>query len=285
MATSNVLNIDMPGPQTLNDIPKRAFVFLHALGTQLNVRAIMKSHGYTQDDQLEGWRLLTKTSGPNGGLGGLRVATSEAIAQLDAWDEIGFRKAYATLARRFPEQAKLVFDGLAASQGPTCVVGIVKFLDRLDILEKGEGRAATADTDKQALEVLAKRGIDSAERARLRALVDAAQAEPELPLGAKTLAEVNAAHTNDLAALYAWYTEWAEIARAVVSRRNERIALGIAKRRKADRGQSAETEESAGSALAQSPAPNPTPHTTVPVLSASSNKPANGAVAPTNPFA
>lgn len=281
MATSNVLNIEIPGPQTLNDVPKRAFAFLHALGTSLNVRAIMKSHGYTQEDHLEGWRLLTKTSGPNGNLGGMRVATSDAIAELDAWDEIGFRKAYATLARRFPDQAKLVFDDLAASQGPSCVVGIVKFLDRLDILEKGPGRTATQDTDKQALELLAKRGIDTAERARLRALVDAAQAEPELPLGAKTVDELNETRTRDLVALYAWYTEWAEIARAVISRRNERIALGIAKRRKSDRSQNAETEGTVGTA----PAPTAAPNTTAPAVPASANKPANGGAAPTNPFA
>ncbi len=36
----------------------------------------------------------------------------------------------------------------------------------------------------------------------------------------------------NLSALYAWYAEWTEVARAVVSRRADRILLGIAKQRK-----------------------------------------------------
>jgi hypothetical protein len=43
--------------------------------------------------------------------------------------------------------------------------------------------------------------------------------------------ELEATRTKGLAALYAWYSEWTEIAREVVTKGADKIVLGIAKRR------------------------------------------------------
>ena len=95
---------------------------------------------------------------------------------------------------------------------------------------------------------------------------------PDPPVGAQDARRGQRSAHDDLAALDAWYTEWAEIVRAVVSRRSDRIALRIAMRRKADRGQSTETEDTVGTA--------PTPRTTVPVVSTASHKPAKAPARP-----
>ena len=102
---------------------------------------------------------------------------ADAVRALDEWDELGFHKAHAALTRRFPEQAEFIFNDLTAAQGPGAVLAIMKFLDRLDVLEKGTGRDATHDADLKALELLSARGIDATERARLRDLIAVAQSE------------------------------------------------------------------------------------------------------------
>jgi hypothetical protein len=222
----HVTNPEAPGARTLADASKRAFTFLRTLGTNTAIRALMNEHGYTQDDHLEGWRLLFAASG-SGSDSLVKAPAAIAIRELDAWDEAGFHKAHAALGRRFPDQAAFVFEDLAPTQGPTAVIGVKKFLDRLDALEKGDGRDATRTVDLEAIAALAKRGFDQAERARLRALVETAQTDPaaaKAPLPTPSREE-------DQLALYAWYQEWVEVARAVVTLRSDRILLGIARRK------------------------------------------------------
>lgn len=226
-------NVEIPGEHTLSRVPMRAFTFLATLGTQLSIRATMKAHGYTQEDHLEGWRLLLKVTGSGSDLGQSvgAVASAEAMRELDSWDEVGLHTAHAALARRFPAQAAFLFDDLAPTQGRAAVLGVAKFLDRLDVLEKGDGRTATHDEDKKAVDLLASRGFTAEERTRLRALVDAAQSEPEIPQALVTAEARAEAEQKDLEALYAWYAEWTEIAHAVIDRRADLIALGLAKRK------------------------------------------------------
>ncbi len=224
----------MPGPQTLAQLPNRAFAFLSALGTQGELRRAMSEHGYTQDEHREGWRLLLAASGSETraeSAPGVSLAT-EAIRALDEWDELGFLKAHGALAYRFPEQAAFVFQDLAATEGPLAVLGVAKFLDRLDALEKGEGRADTHDADTKALELLATRGIGTEERARLRALVVEAQAEPDTKKPSEAV-QKESDHAEALEALYGWYAEWSDLARAIVSKRASRITMGLAKRKRA----------------------------------------------------
>ena len=228
--------VEIPGTRTLVDTPKRAFTFLRALGKDSRLRSIMKKYAYTQDDHLEGWRLLFKASGSESEQIVSESPAATAIRELDAWDEAGFHTAHAALARRFPSQAEFVFHELAPTQGPAAVLGVKKFLDRLDVLEKGDGRSETHDADQKAIETLAARGFDAGERARLRTLVEIAQSEPSHP-PAPSAAD---SHQEDLAALHAWYMEWTEVARAVVSARADRITLGVSRRKK--RGTKGDTE-------------------------------------------
>jgi len=223
---------EAPSRQILVEAPERAFSFLRAAGTSADVRAVLEANGYTQADHEEGWSLLLKASCKESVT--TAVATNvaaEAIRMLDEWDEPGFHKAHAALMRKFPAQAAFLFQDLAPTQGPSAMLGVARFLDRLDALEKSEDRKDTRDEDKHALEVLAVRGITTDERLRLRKLIEATQTQPVIPMSAKKAEEIETKHMADLLDLYAWYSEWTEVAHAVVDSRGHRIALGVAKRK------------------------------------------------------
>ncbi len=78
-----------------------------------------------------------------------------------------------------------MFSGLTASTGSAAVAGVATLLQRLNALESGsdKDRAATKKEDKKAVELLATRRFDKAERARLEKLVEVALG-PTAPLDA-----------------------------------------------------------------------------------------------------
>jgi hypothetical protein len=224
--------------QVLEETPGRAITLLRALGTSPAIRALLAANGYTPKDHEEGWNLLHKVSGYVPGEAGPvddDTKARDAITELDAWDEQGFQRAHAALTRLHPAQDRYIFDGLAPAKGPEAVLRVALFLDRLDALEGGPDRKATRKADRAALETLETRGITKAERTRLRALVGVAQSSPRLPIIASTAASSVEKRTEALRELRAWYNDWASTARAVVTRRDYLIRLGLARRKRAIR--------------------------------------------------
>jgi hypothetical protein len=239
--------------RTLENTLDRAFRLLRGISTNVAVRNRLDACGFTDADQQEGVELLAKASGftPVTSASG-DVADEHAraaLAELDDADEGLFRIATATLNRRFPEQAKALLDGLAPVQGPQAILNVRTFLDRLDALESGSPTEAA----RSAIAILAKRGIDAAERARLRGLVEVAlRAQPVV----STSTEIERRRELRNAALVAlrdWYLEWSEVARACISRRDLLILLGLASRRTSRD----EEEESAAPPAPTSPASPP----------------------------
>lgn len=205
--------------------PERALPFLRAIATNQQIRYAMADAGYGEAEQNEGWQYLLKATGYSAQKLGFDAdaAARQAISELDAWDEAGFRRIHAALDRLHPEQDAFVFQGIETSRGASAVLSVALVLDRLDQLEKG------TDADRAALATLEKRGIHAKLRAHLRSLVTAAQtAKPseatseDAKLGAQQLA---------LESLYAWYRDWSETARAVIHRRDHLIVMGLAKRK------------------------------------------------------
>jgi hypothetical protein len=213
--------------QQLEATPGRAILFLRAIATNQAIRFPMADVGYTEAEQTEGWRLLLDATGYAAQITGSPSdqAARQAIAELDNWDEGGFRRIHAALERLHPEQDKFVFAGLSPSRGPTAVVGVAKLLERLDQLEQG------GNEDRSAIATLEKRGIDANLRAHLRGLVTTAQAASPMDLPS----DAPSADTQQMAleALHNWYRDWSETARAVIRRRDHLILMGLAKRRTA----------------------------------------------------
>lgn len=227
--------------QTLEQTPERVLKFLSATGNSVSIRSILAGYGYTTEDQEEGWALLQAASGfstkKESRTEQIDVETRAAVVEIDRWDEKGFALAHASLARRHPAQDAFVFDNLRASTGPAAVIGVKLFLDRLDALESGADRKATRKEDHAALATLAARGITSEERARLRALVQRAQTVSALPTASSTpTADLSEDQVDQaLRALRDWYDEWSGVAKAVITRRDYLIRLGLAKRKKSDK--------------------------------------------------
>lgn len=214
--------------QTLEETPARMLTFLRGIGTTAPIRATLAERGYSAQDHQQGWDLLHKVAGYTDTKSTLVMdETQQAITQIDAWDEPTFRIAKAALERLHPDQAAFVFANLQPATGPAAVLTVRLFLERLDALENSPERIATRTQDLEALATLEKRGITKEERQRMHGLLDIAQG-----LASATPANVTDARLDDLRALRAWFDDWTETARAVITRRDHLIRLGLAKRKK-----------------------------------------------------
>lgn len=224
---------------TLEATYGRASTFLRGVGTTEAIRARLAAHGYDEQEHERGWSLVHAAAGYELRGEGAKTPTvdagvSQAIAELDAWDEHGLRLIRAALTRLHPEVLDFVLDGLEPATGIAAVIGVKALLDRLDALQRAPERKATRKEDAAALETLAKRGVDANERARLRALVERAEGYVGPDDGADAKAarkEREAKNLQALKDLRAWYEDWAEMARLLISRRDHLIRLGLAKRR------------------------------------------------------
>jgi hypothetical protein len=238
-----------PSRQTLEEIPSRVLTFLRALGTSIPIRAVLSEVGYTADVHAEGWTRLHAVAGYRDVA---PTATENqdvraAIAELDAWDEPGLRRIRAALDHHHPEQAAFVCGGLTASTGMAAVMVVATILDRLDALQSSPDRKKTRKEDHAALATLAKRGFTEPERERLRKLVEVAKGVETAKDAEGAAGDTTDARRKELMALRAWYIDWSETARAVIKRRDHLIRLGLAKRKKKEKGSPADESGSEGS--------------------------------------
>jgi hypothetical protein len=206
--------------ETLEQTTQRALEMLVALGTSPGPFTLMSARGYDAAEHRRGWALVQKLIGDPAEERREKSAGALAVAELDNWDESGLKLVAAGLTRH-PEVRARVLAGLAPVAGPGAVVNVAALLERLDAEEAtDEGRAA--------LETLARRGVDAAERRRLAGLVrDAKRAAEALPPDLRDGPE----YVETLLALRDWYTEWSEIARLTIKRRDYLIRMGLAERR------------------------------------------------------
>lgn len=227
----------------LSDVPERALKFLRGVSTWNEAKLALSAAGYTEEEHALGWRLFHEASGygPLGLEPRFDGEVREATATLDALDEPILMRARAALRRFHPEQEAFVFAGLEPGSGVEAVVSMARFLSRLDALEAAPERGDTRAADHAALATLAARGIDQGERARLAALVGTAESvRLDVPVRDGDEAKRREAALVELAR---WYADWADTARAVVTRRDVRLALGFGKRR---RPAGAEVDEGQG---------------------------------------
>ncbi|MBX3212383.1 MAG: hypothetical protein KF850_10150 [Labilithrix sp.] len=233
--------------ETLETTPGRAITLLRALGTVPVLRRALEVRGYSPDEHRRGWALLQAASGydgsgePAGFNARVDRAVRDAIAEIDAWDEDGFRIVRAAFGRLHPEHAKTVLAGLSPSTGAAALLGVETLLDRIDALAKSKSAE-----DRAAIATLDARGLDEAERKRLRALVKVAKdgtSRDDSP--AEEAVRMARERQTALVELRAWYEDWSEMARVVFKRRDHLIRLGLAKR-KVGRSVSAERAAGAG---------------------------------------
>ena len=222
--------------EVLEATPERATKLLTGIGAVATIRTLLFQAGMTSDAITEGRTLLLaclakpQELGPELDTESAR-AQRAATAELDEWDEPNFARIGATLRRHFPGAGEYVFRDLSPSTGSAAVAGVATLLQRIDALESGSdtGRAATKKEDKKAVELLATRRFDKAERARLAKLVDSALG-PTAPLD-ETSDAGSKERRAALVALRGWFEEWSTAARAVVKKKSHLIRLGLANRK------------------------------------------------------
>jgi len=236
-----IMTVQRPTRQTLEEYPARALTFLSTMGRNQAIFTILAQRGYTIEIHDEGWRLLHAASGyrvARPSVPGVEVASRQAMAELDQWDNLWFPVASSALLR-LPLSLTYLMEGLAPVTGPASILVVTRLLDRLDAMERGEDRTVEAQaSDAEALRVLATRGLDSTERQRVRRLLQVAAQLPE-PSGTPesvALAEAaDATRAEALYDLYVWYQDWATVARTFIKRRDYLLWLGLARRKKTRR--------------------------------------------------
>lgn len=231
--------------RTLETIPGRALAFLRPIPQDQELRRLLGRYGYGAKAHAEGWRLLHAASNfdaPTLPESNADEAARAAASALDDADEKVFRVASASLARRFPEQHAYLLHDIGPSRGGGAVLAIEILLDRLDAMPTAPERSATREADSAAIALLAERGLHANERARLRALVEAAKLVAPVPEAPVDAAKAEADYLARLVALRDWYVEWSEIAKAAITRRDRLIRLGLATPRAREDGKD-DTEE------------------------------------------
>ncbi len=222
---------ELPGETVLEESPTRALAFLRGIARYPQIQSLLEPNGYTPEHHSKGWNLtLAAIGAPSATAVSAPVMTPahQAMMTLDAWDEPGFARIDAALETSFPVQHAFLFaDGLAASVGAAAVAGVQTMLARLDTLTSGKDRPkASHKKDEAAVALLAERGIDKAERARLSGLVKQATS-----LGPAAAPVDDTKRQAALLAVYLWHREWSKTARAVITKRAYLISLGLAKRK------------------------------------------------------
>lgn len=145
------------------------------------------------------------------------TANPALIQEIDRWENEWFPVASATLLRHHPEVHARVFLNLSQTEGPAVVVSVSTFVKRIAELTRTEG--AYGQAGKDARKLLTRRGLtpavidDAKTLLEQVATIEAPETEPVDLDEERTRFE--AAET----AMWAWYLEWAEIARATIKER------------------------------------------------------------------
>jgi hypothetical protein len=192
---------------------RRVFEFLIGLRDD-RVLVALGARGFGEEQHARGWELLTA-------LGLTRVAalpapkTNQAELALTAWRYEWLRIARASLEQDFPTVHEQLFGGLYKRRSETLGI-VLAFLARFDKLQR-----ASDATSRAALAKLRTRGLTSERIDEVRQFIEAmrrpAEPAPERGNAAKRRAATHKAET----ALWAYYVEWSQIARAVI--KDERL--------------------------------------------------------------
>ncbi|MFO0605963.1 MAG: hypothetical protein U0324_22450 [Polyangiales bacterium] len=238
------------GESALGRVAARAFRFLVALARNPRVMAQLRARGFTAQVQAEGWALVDRVAGR-----GTEVpveayppdeSVERAIERIDAWVTTNVPVMKAALQRHYPAQFTFLFaDGLGVAHGPDAVRVAATLVARFGTLASSPERAATRDDDRAALALLATRGVTDDDRARLAARVTSVQRAAVAQadeVDGDVARSLPPPADDPRAALHAWFSEWSEIARAVVPRRADQIRLGLASPRRTRAGARSEDD-------------------------------------------
>jgi hypothetical protein len=214
-----------PSVSTLQRTAPRALSLLTGIGKVPYLADAMRAQGFGEAEAAEGYALIQRATQPlPDATPSMPSAVSAALRTLSGEGLSFVRRVQALFARRSPALAREVFATVDVSGAPVLVVGAV--LDRLDAL-RADARAEVVAT----MMLLEQRALGAEKRAELATLVRVATGQETLPVEGGPDGDARAAREAAQLALYRWYADWSETARAVARHRSDLIILGLARRR------------------------------------------------------
>jgi len=196
------------------------------------VLARLAEFGFAAADRTQGWELL-RALGMAQSAPVSTAASNAAPDGLDAWRRRWVRVASVSLLQDFPRVHDKIFAGIKDSKQPA-FAAVSVFLDRIAKLEQARDASS-----RDALAKLRRRGLSDARIAEARRLLtDLKAAATRLT---PKLDERRAVLQAAEAALWKYYVEWSEVARAVI--KDPRLLQRLGFRGGADDEQPAEPIE------------------------------------------
>jgi hypothetical protein len=195
------------------------------------IRGALLDRGLSETELRRGWDLYSTALGFGGGSPAATtpaaIAAAGALAELDAWDAPNFSAAQATLEHRTPAAYRYLFDGLRPSTGPDAVVGVQRFIDRVTALREAAVPSVPTAEATEAVNLLATRKIlaPEIETRLLNWIAQVTSGAAPVPVREDT------GRGASFNAYRNWLHEWREVARTTFTRRDYRIALGLAERK------------------------------------------------------
>lgn len=211
---------------TLEQAPARLLKFLQGVAVDVAIARLFRDElGWSPQRAAEGWALfeLLKAASvvppPT-----VENRVERAIIACESWQSSGLARVRTVLEATHPEQARFFFHDFAAGKGMTAVLNATTFLKRRAVLVKRR-------TDADALAMIVAAGTSKRELDALEENVNAARFG-EVPINIDSpQTDFRALRLAALRTIHAWVTMWSDLARTVITRRDQLIRLGIAKRR------------------------------------------------------
>ncbi len=198
---------------SLGQKAQRTLQFLLALRVAAIAGALAK-FGFDAEDLAKGWQLLSALT--RGRLDGAAAPVDASLVdRIDAWENVWFPVADATLASNAPEAHAFVFHNLSQTSGPAVIVSVGTLVQRIEKLESAVSRGGLGGPGHAARQLLVKRGLTDDVLGDVKTLLETVTmpedvAEPDIDTDASDEAE---------RALWAWYLEWSAIARVAIKDR------------------------------------------------------------------
>ena len=204
--------------------------------------AIAQAHGYNGKEHAHGWRLHRAASGEAQALAVVFTRATPAptmgdshmptLRQIDAFENLWFPRTRAIIQRVVPEASRDRFEAAFFHEltqqplGPGVVGSVSTYLTRLEALKKSPEPGA-----REVRDTLRTRGLTDAAVSQMSALVasmrELVPVAPAPAIDAVALSKARAEQKRAVAALRAWYNDWATTLRTVYNRK-QLIQLGLA---------------------------------------------------------
>lgn len=210
----------------------RALRFLRGVAMSSEIAFALEERGYGAAEQEEGWRLLRASYPYSRGFRARETERSEL--EIQAWAETEYRILKAAVTRRHPAVAEVLFAELrpGTKERMRAVAQVLHLLEGLDQLEHG---LPAASVDAPAvLALVAQRGLTPSKRNKLRAAIQQPlpAPQPDVELREKLRVAAREAGLKAQLELYAFLSEWSEVARVAIGRRDLLVRLGLASRQR-----------------------------------------------------